>query len=158
MPTSLDTLRDIHLPEPVSWWPLAFGYWVVLALLIVALVLWYRRYRRFAVRRAAARTLHLSMSEFAAHKNSHELARAVNVMLRRTILSLEPRHEVASLTGENWIKRIHACVADSGFEFSDNVQQLLTEGVYKASIDIDADTLLAECRQWIRVLPPRAVA
>ncbi len=158
MPTSLDALRDIHLPEQVSWWPLAFGYWLLLALVVVTVVLWYRRYRRFAIRRAASRELKLLASQFVTHNDSHELARAVNVMLRRTLLSLEPRNEVASLTGENWIKRVHACVADSGFTFSERVQQLLTEGVYKVSVDVDANTLVSECRQWVQQLPPRAVA
>ncbi|MBL4711699.1 MAG: DUF4381 domain-containing protein [Gammaproteobacteria bacterium] len=29
-------LKDIHLPEPILWWPLAPGWWMVIALLFVA--------------------------------------------------------------------------------------------------------------------------
>ena len=36
-PQLLEQLRDVHLPEPVSWWPLAPGYWIVLALVVVVL-------------------------------------------------------------------------------------------------------------------------
>ncbi len=158
MPTSLDALRDIHLPEPVSWWPLAFGYWLLLALLLVGAIVWFRRYRRFAIRRAASRELKQLLADYAQHGNALELARSVNVMLRRTLLSLEPRHEVAALTGERWINCVHACVADSGFTFSDGVQKLLTEDIYKPGGRPDADTLAKECREWVRRLPPRAAA
>ena len=27
---SLAQLRDIQLPEPISWWPLAPGWWVLI--------------------------------------------------------------------------------------------------------------------------------
>ena len=55
----LAQLRDIHLPEPVSWWPPAPGWWIVLLLSLAAVVLviyylrkyWLqRRYRRVALR------------------------------------------------------------------------------------------------------------
>ena len=44
-------LRDIHLPEPVSWWPMAPGWWWVIGLLLLASavvtgIILYRRYRR----------------------------------------------------------------------------------------------------------------
>ena len=50
-------LKEIPLPEPVSWWPQTPGWWL-LAAVIVMLVLWRlwawrQRYRRNAYRRAA---------------------------------------------------------------------------------------------------------
>ena len=32
-----EQLRDIHLPEAVSWWPLAIGWWVLGFLAIIAI-------------------------------------------------------------------------------------------------------------------------
>lgn len=155
MPNSLEALRDIHFPGSISWWPLAFGYWVLLALLLVAMVLWFRRYRRYAIRRAAQSELERVASEYSRQENSHDLARKVNVLLRRAVLSLEPRHEVASLTGIDWIALVQSCSTNTGFTFSEGVVKLLTEGVYQAKVDVDADTLLQECRAWARSLPPR---
>ena len=28
-------LRDIHLPDAVAWWPPAFGWWIVAALVVL---------------------------------------------------------------------------------------------------------------------------
>ena len=32
------TLRDIHLPEPISWWPIAPGWWIIIASLFLFIV------------------------------------------------------------------------------------------------------------------------
>ena len=29
-------LRDLHLPDAISWWPLAPGWWIVLGLALIA--------------------------------------------------------------------------------------------------------------------------
>jgi len=33
-------LRDIHLPDPISWWPIAPGWWMIIAsvILVIAVV------------------------------------------------------------------------------------------------------------------------
>ena len=42
-PNPLDQLRDIHLPEPISWWPPAPGWWI-LAVASCALLAWILKY------------------------------------------------------------------------------------------------------------------
>ncbi|MEM8682735.1 MAG: DUF4381 domain-containing protein [Pseudomonadota bacterium] len=32
-------IRDLHLPPEISWWPLAPGWWVILAIVAIVLVL-----------------------------------------------------------------------------------------------------------------------
>ena len=48
-------LRGLHFPEPISWWPLAPGWWLLLAIFLVVLGLllrsWLRRRARAAARR-----------------------------------------------------------------------------------------------------------
>lgn len=91
----LANLHDIVMPEPASWWPLAPGWLLVLACLLLGLLYFAWRswktwqanaYRREALRQAAEAT---SLGEIAA-------------VLRRCALVLASREEVAALRGEAW--------------------------------------------------------
>ena len=48
-------LRDLHLPDAIGWWPLAPGWWVVIALVAALLgyILWrvYKHWQFNAPRR-----------------------------------------------------------------------------------------------------------
>ncbi|HPY40873.1 MAG TPA: DUF4381 domain-containing protein, partial [Thiolinea sp.] len=44
-PTELP-LRDIHLPPEISWWPLAWGWWALLALVVLILVMLFNWWRQ----------------------------------------------------------------------------------------------------------------
>ena len=51
-------LRDIHMPNLISWWPLASGWWVLLGVVVATVTIagaigWWRK--RHRVRRAALR-------------------------------------------------------------------------------------------------------
>ena len=100
-------LRDLHLPEPVGWWPLAPGWWVVLALLAAGLVWlawrWYRAWQFEAPRRHALRELARIEAEYLEHRNPVELGKALSELLRRGMLAYAPRADMAGLTGEAWL-------------------------------------------------------
>ena len=100
-------LRDLHLPDPVGWWPLAPGWWVVLALLAAGLVWlawrWYRAWQFEAPRRHALRELARIEAEYLEHRNPVELGKALSELLRRGMLAYAPRADMAGLTGEAWL-------------------------------------------------------
>ena len=48
-------LRDLHLPEAISWWPLAPGWWVVIGLTMVLIGVILQRYLERRARGAARR-------------------------------------------------------------------------------------------------------
>jgi hypothetical protein len=101
-------LRDLHLPEPIGWWPLAPGWWVVVAILLFALG-WlllraWRKYQFYAPRRYAIRELAGVEAEYLEHRNPVTLGQQLSELLRRAMLAYAPRHEVAGLTGEAWLE------------------------------------------------------
>ena len=100
-------LRDLHLPEPVGWWPLAPGWWFIIAVLAAlcgyALYRAYRRYRRNAPRRFALGELARFESEYLEHRNPVVLGKQLSELLRRGMLAYADREEVAGLTGEAWL-------------------------------------------------------
>lgn len=100
-------LRDLHLPEAISWWPLAPGWWVVIVLAAAGLFVVFRLYLRTRARGAARRYALLQLeeltSEFEQHRDAVAFSRAVSALLRRTMLAYAPRQEVAGLTGDEWL-------------------------------------------------------
>ena len=105
-PTELP-LRDLHLPDPIGWWPLAPGWWILIVLAVAGigwLLLRAWRKRQFnAPRRYAIRALSTVEAEYLAHRDPVMLGQQLSELLRRGMLAYAPRHEVAGLTGESWL-------------------------------------------------------
>ncbi len=100
-------LRDLHLPEAVGWWPLAPGWWVVIAMAIVGLGFllraWLRMRARGAARRYALSQLKRIEKDYEQRRNPVEFGVQLSELLRRTMLAYAPRHDVAGLTGDAWL-------------------------------------------------------
>ncbi len=119
--TSLANLRDIAVPPPVSWWPLALGWWVVIALTLVFIALYgYRTWQRWkanAYRRAA-------LTELRSATNDATIAE----ILKRTALCASPRADVASLAGDNWCQWL---CATGGADVPVAVAERLSVGIFQ---------------------------
>lgn len=93
----LAKLRDIRLPEPVGWWPLAPGWWGLVALLVLAIAgvaLW-RILRKRTVRYLALREL-----ERADAADPVQFATTLSVLLRRVALGKD--RAIGTLKGADW--------------------------------------------------------
>lgn len=90
----LKELRDIHWPEPPAIWPFAFGYYVVLALLILAALatiyffLWGRT--RQKLRKAIMGELNLMETAFVSDGDTARLQTAIGALLRRMVFLRNP--------------------------------------------------------------------
>ena len=105
-PTELP-LRDLHLPDPIGWWPLAPGWWALIVLVVIGLG-WlllkaFRQWRFNAPRRYAIKALANVEAQYLTHRNPVLLGQQLSELLRRGMLAYAPRHEVAGLTGEPWL-------------------------------------------------------
>ena len=100
-------LRDLHLPEPVSAWPPAPGWWLLLVLALAALAWvahrWVRAYARDSARRQALRAIDAAVADYGRHGDAIRLGSELSALLRRTMLAYAPRADVAGLTGEAWL-------------------------------------------------------
>ncbi|MFQ5589272.1 MAG: DUF4381 domain-containing protein [Nitrospiria bacterium] len=151
-------LRDIHLPDPVSWWPPAPGWWVLLGgliLLLLALLAFRVVHRRRRVRVAALKALQAISLDFSTDRDAHRLVKSLSILLRRTCLSYFPRAEVAGLTGEKWLRFLDDCLDWGNLtdRFSEGDGRVLISAPYQPQAAIDGDKLLFLCGHWIRALP-----
>ena len=112
-------IRDLHLPEPIGWWPLAPGWWILLALLVIVggwlLLQAWRRYRVGASRRFALKSLKHLESEWESGGNLVGFGVAVSELVRRTMLAYAPREDVAGLTGDAWLAWLDRDLANPVF-------------------------------------------
>lgn len=147
-------LRDIHLPPEISWWPLAWGWWLVLLLVLcglVALVWWWLKRpvtnQRVNISAQASALQELERIEQQYSNDPMGLVRELSVLLRRMAISLYGRRSVAGLTGVTWLQFLDK---QSGSPvFSQRFQQALTELPYRAQGSVDVSALVQEVRQWL---------
>jgi len=147
-------LRDIHLPTPVSWWPPAPGWWIVLALalLIPLVVIWLkRRPRKIRVQKAAATALQKVLQDYARDGNPTQLLAELSALCRRIALSYCPREQVAGLTGTAWGRALNQLSRTPVLD--EHSQQLLTQGAYMACVPTDVAPLIEQLTTWVGGLP-----
>jgi hypothetical protein len=151
-PSPLDQLADIHLPDGVSWWPLAPGWWILLAL-VVALALafyqWRRRKAQNNYRRSALQQLDRIYADFQLTHNSANYLQALSMLLRRTALTAYPHSFNASIKGEEWLHWLDAVCPRLDEKFSSEMGQGLLISAYQKNPQVDAERLKEACAAWI---------
>jgi len=93
----LDQLKDIHLPADVSYWPPAWPWWLLVALILICigLLIWQRK--RQAWRRAA-----LKQFNQIKWQQDQKPYRQCNKLLKQIAMQKISR-ECAQLSGEQWL-------------------------------------------------------
>jgi hypothetical protein len=101
---SIEQLKETALPAPVSYAPQTWGWWVLLALLIAAVVLVgarrYWQWRRDRYRREAL----VRLAELQSSEDQLDALRALPELLKRTALSMPSlwNTKPAALGNEEW--------------------------------------------------------
>ncbi|MBU2676707.1 MAG: DUF4381 domain-containing protein [Gammaproteobacteria bacterium] len=149
-------LRDLHLPDPVGWWPLAAGWWFVLLIVATALgyLGWrtYAKWRHNAPRRFALRELSRYEAEYLEHRNPVTLGKQLSELLRRGMLAYAPREQVAGLTGEAWLQWLDHGMPLPYFhtEGGKSLLQLPYRDPAGDFSDVDIDALLSAVRMRLK--------
>lgn len=154
-PDPLGQLRAYHLPDPVSWWPPAPGWWLLALLVVVgsAIGLWLflvRRRRQVALR-AAQRSLRALKAEHDIDGDDLKLVRGLSRLLRRFALARFPQAMVAGLTGEAWLGFLDRHAQDKAF--TRGVGRALVEAPYRPQAEFPISELSALVERWIALNP-----
>lgn len=144
-------LKDIHLPEPITWWPPAIGWWllaILVPLLIAAGILLYRRLRR----KTALKTARKMLAELRSNNQLVPLQTlvALSALLRRVAISLAPRGRVAGLRGEAWLDYLDTSLPDA--PFSRGIGRCLADAPYRRTLpeNVDLESLFRLCERWLK--------
>jgi hypothetical protein len=148
----LAQLRDIHLPEAISWWPLAFGWWLIAIICLMAMFLslryliktfFNRRYRRQA----------LVQLELLPNSNQHQRLTGLFNLLKQVASSAYPQQNFASLSHRDFVEFLQSSYPRSMFnDLPDNWEQLFYTQQPSISSQL-VDQLISQSRQWIKHHP-----
>ena len=148
----LAELRDIHLPDAVTLWPPALGWWLLGLLLLTTLLfgghqLWQRHQRR-AYRRGGDAELQALYAQWQNTNNTQAFLQDLNALLKRVALKGFPSTDVSALSGAGWTQFLDqhypasetAVFAGSALEF----------GPYAPSVeDVDMTRIHEMCQRWV---------
>ncbi|WP_394752972.1 DUF4381 domain-containing protein [Crenothrix sp.] len=155
MPTTQLPLRDIHLPEAISWWPPAIGWWLLMLLVPIAMLLAYRLYKCLNRNNVVKKALkiarqHLATIEGDATMGSMQKLCELSVLVRRVAISVAPRSEVAGLTGRAWLAFLDNGLKDA--PFSEGIGRLLVDAPYRKTppTEPEISDLINLCRDWLK--------
>lgn len=148
------SLRDIHLPDPVSWWPLAFGWWLVFGVVFLLILLAYviiRRCIQPTLRKQTSTALDIIEKKFNETENSTQCLSELSVLLRRVVLSQKLPLKSAGLTGKAWLELLDQPLGEP--EFSKGIGQILLVGPYQYHVDRENVVQFIQlCRKWVDCL------
>jgi len=154
---ALSGLRDIHLPPPVPFWPLAPGWWMLAGLVVlvlcVALLLELRRRRTLAYR--AARELDRIAGDTVSHPDSLAVAAAAALLMRRIVLTRTGDTAAVARTGEDWQRFLREGSGRLKGGMPDAIGAFLAIAPYlppdaPQAQGVAREELVAAVRRWIR--------
>lgn len=156
-PQNLD-LRDIHLPDPISWWPIAPGWWLLIVslFLIIAVIFILRKiYLGKQLKRDITSELEIIKQQFEKTQNKSQLAKSLSILLRRTSITFYPENNTAGLTGNNWLNYLDITNSNASSDrvFQSNTGEVLLLAPYlpdNSIQDYDAQALIQLCESWLR--------
>jgi len=151
MGTQALQLRDIHLPDSIGWGPPAIGWWLLAVLIPLCcfLIVWlYKHITRKTALKTARK--HLQQIKQAGDLDNMATLIALSELLRRVAISISPREQTASLTGQAWLDYLDNTMSDS--PFTQSTGAWLTQGHYQktAPTERELTPLIKICEDWLK--------
>ncbi len=147
----LAQLRDIHLPEPITWWPLAPGWYVLIILLLLLMIAiaygLYLRQRNARAKNKALDLLKTYKEHYEKDRNAQMASARISELLRRVALVYYPRSQVASIHGEDWVVFLNQ--TSKGIDFYP-VKSMLLDSPFKSMETMNLKPLIVRAEQWIK--------
>lgn len=99
----LANLRDIQLPTPVSMFPLAPVWYVLMVIILIGLIIFTIWQVRLYYKRKKRETVHNILTDIMLNVDSEALNK-INILLKRVAIEKFPAHQCHILYGEEWVK------------------------------------------------------
>lgn len=143
-------LRGIHLPEAIPGWPVAPGWWLLMAIILfLALLIFqkWRRKRRFKVKNQAIDEA-LTMIKGLYSSPQEQVVKELSRILRRVAVTIYGRKRIAGLVGEEWLSFLDQKM--KGQAFTEGVGRGFADLPYQNKTVKETQQLIALAEKWVR--------
>jgi uncharacterized protein DUF4381 len=153
----LQQLRDVHLPPDPSWWPPAFGWWLV-ALILLSTMVWacwqlLKAYKNRAPSRAAqSQLMDLYHRHQAGEISAVEYLHTGNELLKRLMVRAYQQTRYASLSGDAWLQVLDEVSGTS--KFTSGAASVLGNSRFSAAPEVDVEELHRALQQVLSKVKP----
>lgn len=145
----LAQLKDIHLPEAISWWPLAIGWWVV-GFVVIASTYFAVQFSIGYYSNQRYRRQGLSVLNNLPNSDQHQRLIAVFSLLKQVANSAYPQQNFSSLKHKEFIEFLqNSCAKPIFKDVPANLEQLMYAQQPSVTSNL-VDQLIAESRIWIK--------
>lgn len=149
----LAQLKDIHLPTPVSVWPLSLYWWLVIIVLVLIVGLAIYAVLQYIKK---TRLTRLALAELTLLQQQGCEVNDLHLLLKRIVLSSFARETVASLHGDAWLKFLDQQASTNKRIFSafSNNAAIWTLDLYSAKPNMLAElSHFKTCQDWLKKTP-----
>ena len=148
----LAQLSDIHLPANIHSYPIAPGWWVLLAFVLLAITILIKQIIAYRAKRKIQKQLLVSL------KNDMS-TEALSQLLKYALISYFPRQQTASLFGENLQLFLHQQLPEKKQNTFNELSSNCFDNLYQRQNNSDTNNSTAQYKQaveyWVRhALPP----
>ena len=150
----LTQLQDITTPEPISQFPMAIGWWILLTLICLIIVVFIRQFKKY---QALRKTQKVAIKQIS--KNSPNLAETIRI-LKTAAMAYLPRNEIAALSGQQLADYLTSKLPEKNQQaFIDNSANVWQQLYQKdASEQIDNNFNQAAIHWLKNALPPKKLS
>lgn len=153
--TLLSQLRDIHAPEPVSAWPLAVGWWLVIILAIVCIsslsYLILRKRLKSTWKRQALKSFKQLSSNYIQKPSTDNLL-AINRLLKQAFSSAKNNRDYMHLCGSDWAEALKTIQHNGSSILHDQEISILSKDIYARQTGKLERAELDRISHWIKQL------
>jgi hypothetical protein len=147
----LAQLKDIHLPEQVHNYPVAYGWWLLLACLLITLIFLIVKWQK---RRKLCFAQKLALTNLKNTQNNDEIV----TLLKWAAFQYFPRNEIASLHGEQLQQFFTGKLAPTQQDKFQSLCDQQLNNKYQLVENSSDQTLKEAAHFWLsQALPPKVL-
>ncbi len=154
-------LKPIHAGTEITNWPIAPGWWILAALIIICTILvlykWRAARQRNKAKLVTLAELQRIETDYATQQNHKQMLDQCAHILKRFLLAYYPRSSIAKLHGEGLRTFLAAHVQDKPdlkSKILGDTGKVLTEGRYQPRVEANVE-VLQMVQQWVKQFPTK---